>query len=84
MDLVDKFFKANIYVQGSYDQAADFENLNDEILKLFKSASGINRLFYLALPPSVYEPVATNIHTYCMAKGFVLFLFKLYFFLISL
>lgn len=70
MDLLEKFFQMNKYIQGSYDCPEDFEKLNSEISKLAKSASGINRLFYLALPPSVYETVATNIHAHCMAKGY--------------
>ena len=69
MELVEKFFKYNKYIQGSYESAEDFEKLSHEISKLDKSSSGINRLFYLSLPPSVYETVATNIHGHCMAKG---------------
>ena len=72
MDLVDKFFAAHKYIQGSYDQAEDFQKLNREILKLVKPSACINRLFYLALPPSVYESVATNLHSHCMAKGLVI------------
>jgi glucose-6-phosphate 1-dehydrogenase len=78
MDLLEKFFQMNRYIQGSYDSPDDFEKLNREISKLDKSASGINRLFYLALPPSVYESVATNIHMHCMATGCVIFCFKIH------
>ena len=69
MELVEKFFQAHKYIQGSYDCDEDFKNLNLEIRKLVKLTSGINRLFYMALPPRVYESVATNIHDHCMAKG---------------
>jgi glucose-6-phosphate 1-dehydrogenase len=68
-ELVERFFKFNRYIQGSYDCAEDFQKLNVEISKLDKSSSGINRLFYLALPPSVYNTVATNINAHCMATG---------------
>lgn len=63
---LDAFFKNNIYVQGSYDKKEDFQKLNAEIQKLEKSGSA-NRLFYLALPPSVYMSVTSNIRGSCMA-----------------
>jgi len=50
----DEFFALNYYVQGSYDQSKDFEILNKEIQVREKSGKA-NRLFYFALPPSVYE-----------------------------
>jgi glucose-6-phosphate 1-dehydrogenase len=64
---LDEFFMLNTYVQGAYDQAAGFQKLNDEILKLSKA--GCHRLFYMALPPSTYEAVATQIKANCMSKG---------------
>lgn len=64
---LDEFFAVNSYVQGSYDTAADFKKLNNEIVKLAKT--GANRLFYLALPPSTYESVATMIKATCMSQG---------------
>ena len=57
----------NSYVQGSYDTAADFKKLDDEMVKL--AQAGANRLFYLALPPSTYESVATMIKATCMTRG---------------
>lgn len=68
---MDEFFQHNSYVAGSYDKAEDFQRLNEEIKK-FENAGRANRLFYLALPPSVYKEVATNIRASCMAQGFVL------------
>jgi len=64
---LDEFFSINSYVQGSYDTAADFKKLDGEMVKLSKA--GANRLFYLALPPSTYESVATMIKATCMAQG---------------
>jgi len=63
---LDEFFAVNSYVQGLYDMAADFKKLDDEIVKLSKP--GANRLFYLALPPSTYESVATMIKATCMSR----------------
>lgn len=62
---LEEFFAVNSYVQGSYDTAADFKKLDGEMSKLAKP--GANRLFYLALPPSTYESVATMIKATCMA-----------------
>jgi len=67
--LYEKFWKLNNYVAGSYDQRRDFEILNQEISK-FEKNSKMNRLFYLALPPSVFESVTLHIKQNCMGtKG---------------
>jgi len=64
---LDQFFAVNSYIQGTYDTAVDFKKLNGEVVKLAKP--GANRLFYLALPPSTYESVATMIKATCMSRG---------------
>lgn len=61
----EQFWKLNHYVAGSYTERADFEKLNQELSKL-DSLSNANRLFYLALPPSVFETVTVHIHDSCM------------------
>ena len=60
----------NYYVKGSYDQAEDFEKLN-ALIKRLEKPSNANRLFYLALPPNVYQSVTAQIHAQCMAQGYV-------------
>jgi len=65
---VEEFFKLNSYIQGSYDQDIDFQTLNKEIQVKEKSGRA-NRLFYFALPPSVYESVTSQIRANCMAQG---------------
>ncbi|KAF2361080.1 Glucose-6-phosphate dehydrogenase C-terminal [Trinorchestia longiramus] len=64
---LEQFWSINHYVKGSYDARRDFELLNQELGKL--SGERTNRIFYLALPPSVFEPVTTNIRACCMASG---------------
>ncbi|XP_065165362.1 glucose-6-phosphate 1-dehydrogenase isoform X1 [Atheta coriaria] len=65
----EAFWRINHYVAGAYDQGADFEVLNKEMCK-HEIGPVANRLFYLALPPSVFEPVTVNIKEKCMAtKG---------------
>ncbi|TYI30419.1 hypothetical protein ES332_A05G386200v1 [Gossypium tomentosum] len=60
------------YVSGSYDSAEGFQLLDKEIAmhEISKSSQEVSsrRLFYLALPPSVYPPVYRMIRKYCMNK----------------
>lgn len=60
------FWDQNIYIHGSYDRSEDFERLNAELCK-YEPAEGANRIFYLALPPSVFEPVTSNLRKNCLA-----------------
>lgn len=65
----DDFWKANSYVAGSYDQRRDFELLSQECASFEKQGCPANRLFYLALPPSVFEPVTSSIKETCMSSS---------------
>ena len=65
---MDSFFSINHYVKGSYTEKAAFEGLNSAMLKLEEGCSVGNRLFYLALPPSVFDTVTTNIKQTSMSK----------------
>ncbi|XP_072423823.1 glucose-6-phosphate 1-dehydrogenase-like isoform X2 [Chiloscyllium punctatum] len=64
---VDAFFLRNSYVQGQYNEEASFQRLDAHINSLHHGRQA-NRLFYLALPPSVYMDVTRNIRHYCMGK----------------
>ncbi|CAB3376164.1 Hypothetical predicted protein [Cloeon dipterum] len=65
----EEFWKLNYYVDGTYDTRRDFEILNQEMEKHEKGPTA-NRLFYLALPPPVFNPVTVNIKNTCMCtKG---------------
>jgi len=63
--LLEDFWAANHYCAGSYDKQRDFELLGQEMASHEKGPS--NRLFYLALPPSVFKPVTTMLKAACMA-----------------
>ncbi len=63
---VDAFWAVNSYVKGSYDKQEDFDNLNREIGKI-ENGLIARRLFYLALPPSVFAPVTSCIKAACMS-----------------
>ena len=58
----------NSYVRGSYTEKGAFEDLNAALLKLESGKKAGNRLFYLALPPSVFDTVTTCIKGSCMSK----------------
>lgn len=57
----------NHYVSGTYENAEDFAKLNQQIQSLEKSTTS-NRLFYLALPPTVFPVVTKNIKHQCMSS----------------
>ena len=63
------FWSANRYIAGSYDGDDDFGKLNEEMSRTEELESGQknNRLFYLALPPSVFEDVTTQLKSICMS-----------------
>ena len=67
MEKFEQFWAINYYVAGSYDGRRDFEMLNQEISR-FDNVNGANRLFYLALPPSVFESVTVHIKSTCMGS----------------
>jgi len=62
----EKFWQLNTYVKGGYDSRRDFEILNQELSKKEKNAPA-NRVFYLALPPSVFEVVTSSIRDTSMS-----------------
>ncbi len=61
-------FKAlSSYVSGGYEDGESFDNLNkylEEIESKYQSKER-NRIFYLALPPSVFIPVSKNVKEHC-------------------
>uniref|UniRef100_A0A8C1G7F5 glucose-6-phosphate dehydrogenase (NADP(+)) n=1 Tax=Cyprinus carpio TaxID=7962 RepID=A0A8C1G7F5_CYPCA len=68
-DRLTAFFSRNSYISGKYVDESSFSNLNTHLLSLPRGAEA-NRLFYLALPPSVYHDVTKNIKHQCMStKG---------------
>lgn len=69
-DRIEEFWQNNSYVSGSYDKRIDFELLNQEISRNEKGLIA-NRIFYLAVPPTVFEDATVNIRNACIAiKGF--------------
>lgn len=66
-----EFVSLNYYLAGSYDKTENFQELNLKILEVSKKYSNLrdcNRIFYLALPPSVYTTVTQLLSENCKAK----------------
>jgi glucose-6-phosphate 1-dehydrogenase len=63
-----QFYGSLLYVAGDYDKPEAFEELNRKLGEYECKAKKLNRIFYLALPPTVFEPVTENIHRKCRAK----------------
>lgn len=67
----EQFWRLNHYSAGSYTERRDFELLNQTLSKFDTPDGAANRLFYLALPPSVFETVTVHIRNTCMALQWV-------------
>lgn len=69
-DKFEKFFQLNHYLHGSYDKPEDFQRINDKINEITKQVSSnvAHRIFYLALPPSVYTSVTKLLSQHCKAE----------------
>jgi len=65
---LDDFLKICIYVDGQYDQDESFENLNRVLGEFEKGRNETHRLFYMALPPSVFIVVSQHLKRCCYPK----------------
>ena len=66
---LDDFCKLATYVSGQYDQDESFINLNKHLEELEKGRKETNRVFYMALPPSVFIPVSQHLKKNCYPKS---------------
>ncbi|GAB0097106.1 Glucose-6-phosphate 1-dehydrogenase [Sergentomyia squamirostris] len=64
---LEEFWNLNQYVAGGYDSEDDFANLNNAMLAVEQGKSS-NRLFYLALPPSVFNTVTVHVKNTCFNR----------------
>jgi len=58
---LDEFCKAASYVSGQYDKDESFQELEKHLQELEKGQKSTNRVFYMALPPSVFIPVSEHL-----------------------
>ena len=61
-----EFFSRNTYISGRYAEEDSFAKLHTHIQTL-PGGVDANRLFYMALPPTVYHDVSKNIKHHCMS-----------------
>ena len=64
---VEAFKELSTYIAGDYEDGAAFDNLTKHIEEIEASyqAKERNRIFYFALPPTVFIPVAKNLKEHC-------------------
>jgi glucose-6-phosphate 1-dehydrogenase len=62
-DKIQEFKKVSTYVSGGYEDDASFKNLESHLrgIEATYKSEGRHRVFYLALPPSVFIPVAEHV-----------------------
>ena len=68
MQRFEDFWKDNSYIKGSYTETKDFKALDEAITS--KYGQLVNRIFYLALPPSTYMSVASHLAECCKSKKY--------------
>ncbi|KAF9161863.1 glucose-6-phosphate 1-dehydrogenase, partial [Actinomortierella ambigua] len=67
---LDQFLVQSSYVAGVYDKDDGFQRLEQEIRRVEIETGAKDRLFYMALPPSVFIPVANGLKKNCYtSKG---------------
>lgn len=62
---LEDFSKMCTYVSGQYDQDASFIELRQKLEELEKGRPEQNRVFYMALPPSVFTTVSQQLKKHC-------------------
>ncbi|OQV25511.1 Glucose-6-phosphate 1-dehydrogenase [Hypsibius exemplaris] len=62
------FIKNNLYISGSYDSSEDFKRLNESLNEREAKTNAGNRVFYLSLPPFVFDTATQHIRENCWGK----------------
>ncbi|KPI44844.1 Glucose-6-phosphate 1-dehydrogenase [Cyphellophora attinorum] len=65
---LDMFCDVCTYVAGQYDQDEPFQQLDKHISEIEKGRKETNRVFYMALPPSVFITVSQHLKRNCYSK----------------
>ena len=66
---LETFCEVCTYLAGQYDQGEPFEELDRQLQEYEKDRKEGNRVFYMALPPSVFIPVSQNLKKHCYPKN---------------
>lgn len=62
---LDDFCGLCSYVSGQYDRDDSFQNLESHLKEIEKGRKEAHRLFYMALPPSVFTIVSQHLKKCC-------------------
>ncbi|KAI6047169.1 glucose-6-phosphate 1-dehydrogenase [Pisolithus marmoratus] len=65
---LEEFKNLSSYVSGGYEDSESFRRLNAHLQEV-EGHRTTNRIFYLALPPSVFIPVAKHAKEECYTRG---------------
>lgn len=57
------------YISGQYDKDESFVQLRNHLEELEKNQKESNRIFYMALPPSVFTTVSQHLKKNCYPKN---------------
>jgi len=57
------------YISGQYDKDESFKELEKHLSELEKGQNKTNRIFYMALPPSVFMTVSEHLKKCCYPKN---------------
>lgn len=68
-DQLNEFTKLCSYVSGQYDQDESFQQLDKHLQDMEKDQKDAHRIFYMALPPSVFIPVSQHLKKNCYPKN---------------
>ncbi|KAI0269156.1 glucose-6-P dehydrogenase [Gloeopeniophorella convolvens] len=68
---IEEFKKISTYISGGYEDGESFDVLEKHLAEIESSykSKERNRVFYLALPPSVFIPVAKNVKEHNYTSG---------------
>lgn len=65
----EQFAPRLTYVQGYFDQQAGYQKLTSHLENLEQGKLDFQRLFYLAVPPEIYETIFTNLDQSGLGHG---------------
>jgi glucose-6-phosphate 1-dehydrogenase len=66
---LEAFCEACTYISGQYDQDGPFQQLDQHLEEYEKDRKEGNRVFYMALPPSVFITVSRHLKKNCYPKN---------------
>lgn len=66
---LDEFCQLCTYVSGQYDKDESFQELDSHLKKIEEGRKEAHRLFYMALPPSVFTIVSQHLKRCCYPKN---------------